>query len=58
MMLFHRTGCESREKVKINKTEIKIERDYIDGTVFESIVSRSNSDTKYKCITKYEVWYL
>lgn len=52
MMLFYRTGCETVRKLNINGTEIKIEKDYIDGYTFESIVSQSYSDTKDKS-TKY-----
>lgn len=30
MLLFHKTECETIEKVNINKTEIKIEKDCIE----------------------------
>jgi len=48
MMLFYRTGCETVEKVIIDGTKIKIERDYIDGCIFKSIVSQSYLEIKAK----------
>ncbi|KAF0749742.1 zinc finger protein OZF-like, partial [Aphis craccivora] len=38
------TGCETIKKMSINGTEIKIERNYIDGFMFESVVLQSDSN--------------